>query len=120
MDEDAVLGIVLGLAGDGDADAMEVVIRHADNPMCWEMLRFFAQRHSERAVNFVLGNVHREGGLRCAIELAEQQCPAAKEFVKDFCALVRLADKGNTLVNQALYAHRDYGPECRERILRLE
>ncbi|MBR2073881.1 MAG: hypothetical protein IKC23_10955 [Fibrobacter sp.] len=119
MEEDAVLGIVLGLAGDGDADAMEAVIRHADNPKCWEMLRFFAQRHSERAVDFVLGNVHREGGLLCAIELAEQQCPKARDYIRDLAGLIRLADKGAPFTKESLQAYKDYSPDCRERILRL-
>lgn len=119
MDEDAFLDIVISLAGDGDAGAIEALIREVNNPKCWEMLLFFAQRHDERAIEFVLGNTHREGGLRCAITLAEQACPAAKEYIRDFCALIRLADRGNPHVIEALYAHKDYNLDCRNRIMRL-
>lgn len=119
MDNDAFLDCVISLAGDGDAGAMEALIREVNNPKCWEMLLFFAQRHDERAIDFVLGNTHREGGLRCAITLAEQACPAAKEYIGDFCALIRLADRGNPHVIEALYAHKDYNLDCRNRIMRL-
>lgn len=119
MDEDAFLDIVISLASDGDPEAIDAIIQKADNPKCWEMLQFFAKMHAEYAIDFVLKNVHREGGLRCAISLAEQQCPAAKEFVRDFYALIRLADKGNPLVYEALYAHKDYNLDCRNRIIRL-
>ncbi len=76
-------------------------------------------RHDERAIDFVLRNTHREGGLRCAITLAEQACPVAKEYIRDFCALIRLADRGNPHVIEALYAHKDYNLDCRNRIMRL-
>jgi len=119
MDNDAFLDCVLSLAGEGDASAIEALIREVNNPKCWEMLQFFAQRHNERAIDFVLGNTHRAGGLRCAITLAEQACPAAKDYIKDFCALIRLADRGNPHVIEALYAHKDYNQDCRNRIMRL-
>ena len=119
MDNDAFLDCVLSLAGAGDAGAIEALIREANNPKCWEMLQFFAQRHDERAIDFVLGNTHREGGLRCAITLAEQACPAAKDYIRDFCALIRLADRGNPHVIEALYAHKDYNLDCRNRIMRM-
>ena len=119
MDKDAFLDCVISLAGGGDAGAMEALIREANNPKCWEMLQFFAQKHDELAIDFVLRNTHREGGLQCAITLAEQACPAAKEYIKDFCALVRLADRGNPHVLEALVAHKDYNMDCRNRLLRL-
>ncbi len=119
MDNEVFFDCVLSLAGEGDAGAMEALIREADNPKCWEMLQFFAQRHDERAIDFVLRNTHKEGGLQCAITLAEQACPEAKEYIRDFCALIRLADKGNPLAYDALYAHGDYNLECRNRIMRL-
>ena len=119
LDNEAFLDIVISLAGDGDAEAVEALIREADNPKCWEMLQFFAQRHDARAIDFVLKNTHREGGLQCAITLAEQTCPEAKEYIRDFCALIRLADRGNPLVYEALYAHKDYNLDCRNRVMRL-
>ena len=119
LDNDAYLDLVISLAGDGDAGAMEALIREADNPKCWEMIQFFAQKHDERAIDFVLRNTHREGGLLCAITLAEQACPEAKEYIRDFCALIRLADRGNPHIVEALFAHKDYSLDCRNRVLRL-
>ena len=119
MDNEAFLDIVISLAGGGDADAMDALIGEADNPKCWEMLQFFAQKHNERAIDFVLKNAHREGGLRCVITLAEQACPEAREYIRDFCSLIRLADRGNPLAYEALYAHKDCNLDCRNRIMRL-
>ena len=119
MDEEACLNLVLDLASGRHVQATEAVIRHADNPKCWEALQFFAKRHNEKAVDFILESTLREGGLRCAITLAELPCPKARDYIRDLAALIRLADRGTPFAKEALQAHKDYGPECRERILRL-
>ena len=119
MDEEACLNLVLDLASGRHVQATEAVIRHADNPKCWEALQFFAKRHNEKAVDFILASTLREGGLRCAISLAEQPCPKARDYIRDLAALIRLADRGTPFAKKALQAYKDYGPECRERILRL-
>ena len=119
MDNEACLDLVLDLASGRHAQATEAVIRHADNPKCWEALQFFAKRHNEKAVDFILESTLREGGLRCAITLAELPCPKARDYIRDLAGLIRLADRGTPFAKEALQAHKDYGPECRERILRL-
>lgn len=41
------------------------------------------------------------------------------ETLSNDFALIQLADKGNPLVYEALYAHKDYNLDCRNRIIRL-
>ena len=119
MDEEACLDLVLDLAFGRHDQATEAVIRHADNPKCWESLQFFALKHNEKAIDFILDSTLREGGLRCAITLAELPCPKAREHIRDIAGLIRLADRGIPFAKEALQAYKDYGPECRERVLRL-
>lgn len=119
MDEKACLDLVLDLAFGRHAQATEAVIRHADNPKCWEALQVFARRHNEKAIDFILDSTLRVGGLWCAITLAELPCPRARGYIRDLAGLIRLADRGIPFAKEALQAYKDYGPECRERILRL-
>ncbi len=42
-----------------------------------------------------------------------------KYWVNNESVLIRLARGGNALVRQALYTHKDYNMDCRNRILRL-
>ncbi len=107
MEETVSLVQVADLAKRGEAWAID------------EALQVFARRHNEKAIDFILDSTLREGGLWCAITLAELPCPRARDYIRDLAGLIRLADRGILFAKEDLQAYKDYGPECRERILRL-
>ena len=112
LDEGTVsLVRVADITAQGDAGAIEVALRHPEDIFCGDALTKLVMQGNDKVRDALFSRMDEEACLDLVLDLAFGRYDQATE------AVIRHAD--NPKCWEALQAYKDYGPECRERILKL-